>query len=192
MNRIAALVVGYLVLALEAPVRKALQLGDTGAAPSIVVPFVVFVALNAPAAAALWTAMICGLVVDVMSPRGGPVGAPVVLGPHALGFMGAAYLTLTARPLLMRSNPVALVVFSVLGGMVAGVVATSLLSLRGLWGPELGVGAPASAVLDLRDRALGALYTGATALAMAALLLPMQGLFGFQDPTRRGPFVRRN
>jgi rod shape-determining protein MreD len=191
MNRWTALAVGYFVLALEGPVADALHVGPPGrlgAAPSLVVPFVIFIALSAPAATALWTAIICGLVIDI-TPR--QPDALIVLGPHALGLLAAAYLTITVRPMMVRSNPISLVVLSVVAAAVAGLVVTTAFTLRGVWHGAWADGGATAPLADLRDRAFSALYTGVTAAVLAAILYPMQGLFGFQDPARRGPFVRR-
>ena len=89
------LLLGYLLLALEAPVREALRLGPTAASPSLVFPLVVFIALLASNGAAMWTALLIGLAVDLTTLRG--PGAIVIAGPHALGYAAAAYTILTLR-----------------------------------------------------------------------------------------------
>jgi rod shape-determining protein MreD len=184
------LLMGYLLLALESPVREALRLGPTAASPSLVFPMVVFIALLASSTAALWTAWIVGMAVDVTTLRGS--GAIVVAGPHALGYLAAAYLILTIRPLVMRKNPITLVLLSIAGEGMAAVVIVFLFAVRrtlwhGTWADDI----QSSLMSDLWQRIIGACYTGAAAAVLAAVLFPLTTWFGFQDQSLRRAFTRR-
>jgi hypothetical protein len=184
---------GYLLLALESPVREALRLGPTSSSPSLVFPLVVFVALLASAPAALWTALLIGLAVDLSTLRAAALGDPIVIvGPHALGYLLAAYTILTIRPIVMRKNPVTLVVLSIVGEILASIVVVAILGLRqiifrGSWADGLGL----SLTSDLWHRIIGSCYTAAAAILLAALFFPLFSWFGFQDQSARRPFARR-
>lgn len=215
MNWLAVVVVGYVLTGLELGLRPFLAIGRADIAPYFVLPLAIFVALSAPASAALWTALGLGLVVDLTSgglataasmsglagagaggsggvagvggggaELGGAVavggaGLPViVIGPHALGFVVAAALTLTLRGVLFRRNPLTMAVLTVLGGALAGVTAVAVLTLRHAIYPSM-VFSPGTA---LGSRMASSLYSGVSGLMLALALRPMSGLFGFVDP----------
>jgi cell shape-determining protein MreD len=185
------LLLAYVLLALEPPVREFLKLGP--ASPSLVFPLIVFIALLGSSTAALWTALLIGLVVDLTTLRGTGVGGAIIIaGPHALGYTAAAYLILTLRPIVMRKNPITLVALSVVGEALAALVVVSVFALRrmlyhGAWADAL----PGALLPDLWQRCIGACYTGVAALVLAALLFPLIPWFGFQDPSIRRSFARR-
>lgn len=184
------LLVAYLLLALEGVVRDYVRIGAVS--PSLIFPFVVFVALLASSNAAMWTALLVGAAVDITTLRA-TTGVPIVIvGPHALGYAAAAYMILTLRPMVMRRNVVTMVALSVIGSWLAAVVIVSVLAIRrtlfhGSWADGL----PGSLLPDLWQRLLDGCYTGAAALVLAAILLPLAPWFGFQDPSIRRPFSRR-
>lgn len=192
-----ALIVGWVLLALEPVVREALRLGNPSASPSLVVPLVVFVALFAPGVTAYWTALILGFLVDVTTLRGGlsTGGVPpmVIVGPHAIGFVAGAFLVHTVRPMMMKKNPLTIMALSmVVAGLVA-VVASSILGMRelflvGSWGD----GGEYRALSDLAARLVGALYTAGTGLVIGAILLWLHPLFSFHDSGGRRAFSRRS
>ncbi len=165
--------IGYMLLALQPVVGEALRLGpaSTGAAPSLVIPLVVMVALYAAPATALWAGLLVGLAVDVSTLRGDE--ALVVVGPHALGGLAGAWTVLRMRTLFMRRNPVAVVVLSVVAALAGAVAATLVFGVRrmvlGASG-DVGSGALGS---ELWARCVGALYTGVPALVLGVVLLPM-------------------
>lgn len=176
------LVIGYLLLGLELGLRDGLKLGPTGmtgGSPSVVLPFVVFVALHAPTGAALWTALLMGLSVDLTTQRGSE--AVVIAGPNALGFLLAAYFVLTIRGIMIRRNPWVLVLLSVLSSLLAGVVVVAIFAFRRVY--HEGVDFAASE--QLVQRFFASLLTAGTALIVAALLFPVSGVFGFVDPHLR-------
>lgn len=180
----------YILLALEAPIREFIRIGTVS--PSLVFPLVVFVALLASSNAAMWTALLVGAAVDVTTARA-TTGAPIVIiGPHALGYVAAAYMILTLRPMVMRKNPITLVALSVIGAGLAAIVVVSVLAIRqmifrGSWADGLG----GSLFHDLWQRWLDACYTGAAAIVLSGIFLPLAPWFGFQDPSVRRPFSRR-
>jgi rod shape-determining protein MreD len=185
VNRVVVLVVGYVLMGLELGLREFLRLGPSTSAPSFVIPLVVFVALLAPPLAAMWTALLAGLVVDLATARGD--AGTVVVGPHALGFLAAAWAVLAVRAVLLKRNPLTLMVVSGVAAAISGLVVVALLGVRLLYTEALGF----RPLEELGYRMLSALLTMGSGLALSAVLFPMQGWFGFQDPMRRG-FTRRS
>jgi rod shape-determining protein MreD len=185
VNRAVGLVFGYLVLALQLALPGELRLGPTAIAPSFVIPFIVFVSLYAPALTAYWTALILGLCIDLTT-RLGPQGM-LVVGPHALGMLAAAYLIVTLRSVINR-NTLSLVVFSVLGAAMSGLVIVAVFTLRSWFTPpELFTW---HAAHELTERTLSALYTAASAAILGLVLFPAFKLFRFQDPYSRRTTMR--
>lgn len=184
------LLLAYLLLALEAPLREAVRIGAPGASPSLVFPLIVFIALLAPAGAALWAALLIGLAIDLTTLRG--ASAVVVAGPHALAYLAAAYLVITVRPMVMRRNPLVLAVLSMAGLLLASVIVVFVFALRrtlffGTWADDMA----GSLTADLWHRMLGALLTGISALVLSAVFFLLQKHFGFQDAAIRRPFSKK-
>lgn len=191
-----ALIAGWVLLAIEPVVKEALRLGNPSASPSLVVPLVVFVALFAPGVTAYWTALILGFLVDVTTLRGGlnTGGVPpiVIVGPHAIGYVAGAFLVHTVRPMMMKKNPLTIMVLSMVVAALIAVVASALLGIRemlffGSWGD----GREYRALGDLAARLLGALYTAGTGLVVGSVLLWLHPLFSFQESVGRRAFSRR-
>jgi len=175
-----ALLTGYVLLALESPVREALRLGPSGASPSLLLPFVVFVALFGSPPAALWNGLLIGLAVDLTTFRG--EAATAIAGPYALAYAAAAYFVLSTRSMVVRRSPITLPVMSILASLVAALVVTVIFAIRRtLWGGAWADGFGGALGSDLWRGIVGSLYTGATGLFLAAILLPLQRFYGFQD-----------
>jgi hypothetical protein len=178
---------GYLLLGLELTVKRALAVGPPGAAsiaPSFIIPFLVFLALSAPLVPTLWVAMLLGAAVDICSPREG--GTVLVIGPYALGNMAGVYFVYTMRG-FMRKHWLSLIFLSVVAGILTELVVVAIFSVRGLYTVTEFI-----AWRELLRRVLSSLYTAATATALALLLFPMSGLFGFQEPHQRRFASRRS
>lgn len=179
-----ALIIGYLLLGAELGLRDGLGLSPGGAAPSLVIPFVVFIALHAPPTPALWTAILLGLSVDLTTIRGPE--ALVIVGPNALGYLLGAYFVLTVRGIMLRRNPWVLVVLSILSALISGILVVAIFSFRKVYHEPIDFGSSRQLV----ERFFAALMTGAAALVVAALLFPIVSVFGFADPHLRRPLGR--
>lgn len=192
MRVLLVLIFGYLLLALEPVVGEALTLGSTTATPSLLLPFIVFIALHAPTMPALWTGLLIGLAVDISTQRTGPPGVEMVLpGPMALSYLGAAYLVLLIRPLLMRKNPLATITLSLLAGSLAAIIFTAIMFVRMIYSGSWEDGFGLSIAQLLRDKLLSTLYTLLTAVPMAMLLHGLMPLFNFQESGLRRSYMRR-
>jgi rod shape-determining protein MreD len=176
MNWLVYLLALWVLLGLEIGLKPSLALGPTGIAPSLVVPLVVFVAMHAPAVAALWAAAVAGLLLDLTFPvpleGGGEVRIP---GPAALGLVLAAALVLNLRSMLIKRNPLTLAAAATVGAAVASVVVVALLTVRDLAGDPIVWRAGG----ELGRRLVSALATGVAGLVEALVLFPLAGAFGF-------------
>lgn len=176
MNWVVYLLSLWIVLGLELGLKPALALGPTSVAPSLVVPLVVFVAMHAPAVTALWAATIAGLVLDLTFPIGLEGGGEVrVPGPAALGLTLAAALVLNLRAMLIKRNPLTLGAASGVGAGVLAVVVVVAMSIREATGDPIAW----RATSELGTRVLAALFTGIAGVALALVLFPLAGTFGF-------------
>ncbi|MFN7020365.1 MAG: hypothetical protein ACK4WH_03430 [Phycisphaerales bacterium] len=173
-----ALVFGYLLLAIELVIPAELRIGSGDVAPSFIVPFVVYIAMFAPAMVAYWAAVWTGLALDLASPRGAE--AFIIVGPNAIGLLAAAYVVVTLRAVVNR-NPLALVVFSIIAAAMCGLVVVAIFTLRSWYTPQIVWHAGG----ELSSRLFSAVYTGLSAAVVGLCLFPLHGLFRFQDPYAR-------
>lgn len=154
------------------PVLKLEIMGDV-VRPSSLALIALFTCLWAPRMAAMWAAFIIGLIVDAASPW----GAAPLFGPHALGFLFAAVLTLQLRAMVLRRELFAIGFLTMVFSLAAGVVVVAVLLIRSaIHGPEI---AEWSASRELVIRLLSAIHSGITAVPLAWLLLKTLPFWGF-------------
>ena len=126
----------WLLVGLEVGLRGVLRIGDTGVAPSFVLPLVVFVGLFARPRVSTTAALIAGLLIDLTSPVTLPGGGTAIIpGPNALGMVLASQLVLGVRGLVFLNSPVTLIVLTPLAGMVWQIVVTAAFGARELYDP---------------------------------------------------------
>ncbi len=186
MNTLAIGLLAYVLMGLELGLRPHIGLGPTGAthiAPSLVLPLVLYVALFAPANAALWLALAVGVVVDLTSVEAlkGETQLLWVVGPNALGYLTAAYLVVTIRGIMIKRNPLTLVFLSLVGAALAALVAVAILTVRHQIYADM-LRPPGQ---ELLARLGSALYTGAVALVLAPVFGVLSGVLGLQDQPHR-------
>lgn len=183
MNWLVFILASWVCFGLEMALIPVLDAGSRGVHPSMVVPLLVFVAMNAPRKPTLWSAIGLGVVMDLLSPMPAADGGTVtIIGPHALGYLLGVHFVLAVRGMLIRRNPLTMVVMSILVMLIAQVVVVAIFSAR-----DLGA---SSIVWDsgdqLRIRLFQSLYTGISALLLSFVFFAMGPVFGFQSavPTR--------
>ncbi len=143
-------------------------------------PLVVFLALHASRSGAMWAALALGAALDLTA--AGVSKDSVVLGPHALGYALVAYCTLLVRGSVMRRNPLSMMLFSLLGGIMAAIVVSALYMVRS----KLDSGMPGfSAMGKFWALSLCALYTLVSAGVLWFPLRLLTPYFGFEDPLNR-------
>lgn len=179
MNALAIAVMGYLLVALENALRVPLGLDASGVAPHFAIVLVAFVAMHGQGLGIYWTALVLGAAIDLSSVRASADGLGIVgmLGPHAVGYVMAAYAVVSIRGVMMRRSPLALPFLSLVASALAALAATFLLMVRSWLDREL--------LFDLWG-ALGgeigsAVYTAVIAFALAPLLRAAQGIMGLED-----------
>lgn len=182
MNWWAFMLLAWIVLGLEVGLKSALALGHTAIAPSFVVPFATFVALCAQPRQAFWTCLILGLGLDLTSAvslRDG--GVITIMGPYALGLILGGQLVLAMRGIMMRQNPLTLVVLAVATSMVMHIIVIAIMSVRA----GLGDAIAWDTTQQIIDRAGSSLYTGIAAGLMSLVLFPAAPILGFATGRHR-------
>ncbi|MFG0315366.1 MAG: hypothetical protein ACF8LL_14420, partial [Phycisphaerales bacterium] len=85
MNWIVFILIAWLCFGLELALLPVFDAGSGGVHPSMVVPLLVFIAMNAPRKPTLWCAILLGVVMDLLSPIAAVDGGTItIIGPHAL------------------------------------------------------------------------------------------------------------
>lgn len=184
MNWVVFAIAAWVTLGLEFGLRDALQLGAVNIAPHFAVILLVFVTLWSSQSAALAAGLLLGVALDLFYQVPlSDASSVVVLGPHALGCMLAAYAVLNMRALMFRKNVLAIAFLSFVAAALMQVVVTAVLAVRGSYDMvEFG-----SAASELGQRLASAVYTGVVALAYGAVLGLFRRFFDFQS-SRAGGF----
>lgn len=187
MNIFLLALLAWVALGLEMALPPVLDAGGSGVQPSFLIPLLVFIALHADTRPTLWAAIVLGLLVDLLQPVALVDGGSVVIpGPHALGFFLAAYMTLSLRGMVVRRNPLTVLILSILGSVAVAMVVIAFMTLRSLFDPSLAW----RGATELMPALLSALYTGLAALLMSVPLFALTPFFGF--PNLHAPrFSRR-
>jgi hypothetical protein len=154
------------------------------AAPSFVVPLATMIALCAPTMPALWSCLLLGLALDLTAPQSGAGGNVFVLGPHAIGLLIAGQFVVAVRGLVIRRNPLTVVVLSISAAAIMEIVATAFLTARSMYDPIVW-----HASEQLGGRLISAFLTGGTAFVMAFVILPIAPMLGL--PALRQQLTRR-
>lgn len=185
MSRVAAVLACWIVLGLELGLRHvfAIEFGSPGVtiSPSFIAPLLVFFCLHATPHSAVWACLLVGVVMDLLwwpGASAGPSGA--VLGFYAIGFTIASSAIVRLRGVVIRKNPLTMIVLSVGFVMIAQTWITLMLGLRSTYDPiEWNIGS------QFVGRIGSAGLTGATALALWLVLTPLMPLFRFHQPLSR-------
>ena len=103
-----------------------------GHEPAVLLILLVFIGLQAPAIAVAWSAIVLGLLTDMLLQQH-EVG---LVGPWAIGFLAAGYAMVQLRNLLFRDSMFTIGIMTLIAGVFALLVATTLQAFRGI--PMLG------------------------------------------------------
>lgn len=183
MNWFVFALVAWIAFGLELALIPVLDAGSSGVHPSMTIPLLAFISLYATRKPALWSAIILGVTMDLLSPMARTDGGSVVIiGPYALGYLLACHFILTIRGMLIRRNPLTLIVISIAGSFVAQIVVIAIFTMRDLGTNPL--------IWDASDqlvsRSFSSLYTGLSALILSIVFFALAPAFGFHSsvPTR--------
>jgi hypothetical protein len=178
MSPVLLIVLAWLAVGLEMGLKGmlALRVGTIAGAPSFIIPIVTMVAICAPNGPALWTALILGLLSDLTAGVPSTTNQTIYhIGPGAIGMVLGAQFVLLVRGLVIRRNPLTLVVLSVAAGIIAAICTVAIITVRQFilkdpieWSPTH----------ELTQRLFSAVVTGGSALVMSIFLLPLTPLLG--------------
>jgi len=178
----------YVFMVLELSVRNLLVVSAPGAiSPSFVAVLVVFIALFAPRATALWAAWILGLMMDLTIDLDHGEAWPdgPLIGPYALGYPFGAYLLVQVRAMLLRGRALTMAVMTIIFVAAATIVAVFIYVAHG-WYPSENIAWADLGLLGELGRRFGeALYSGLLALILAPILLWTTPLWLFRTPAQR-------
>jgi hypothetical protein len=178
MNPLLVVLLGWLCVGLEAGLKTSLMVRmGVAASPSFVVPLAVVIALCAPPLPTLWSCLLLGLMLDFTAPLdlAGGAGHVHALGPHAIGLALAGQFVLAVRGVVIRRNPISVVVLSIGAAAISEIVVTAVLTARHVYDPIVW-----HPTAELMSRLLGAVLTGGTALVLSLVLLPLSPMLGLQ------------
>jgi len=190
VSLLPALVVTYVLFGLDLALRPFIAFGnppiEPWRAPYFVLPFVVFIALNAAPMTVLWASLSIGLLTDLISGTytlDGGLQTVCIVGPNALGYLAAGWVVLTTRAIMMRRNPLTFIFLSMLAAAIASLVAVGILACRQM----IGLGEPIRFVgtEQLSARLIASLLTGISATVLLFVFRPLTSVFGFDEPVGR-------
>ena len=146
-----------------------------GHEPMVLLILLVFIGLQAPAMAVAWSAIILGVLTDILLQEH-EVG---LIGPWAIGFLAAGYAMVQLRNLLFRDSMFTIGIMTLIAGIFALLVATMLQAFRGvpLFGNDPVEGFTAANQLYRGFFTL--LNTAVVAIPLGYALLRMRSLWGF-------------
>ena len=183
MNWIVFLVVAWFGFGLEIALPAYFDAGSGGVHPSLILPLMVYVTLYAPRRHALWAACILGVITDLISPIPRlDLGDAFIVGPHAIGMMVACQFVLSVRAMVIRHNPLTLMILSVLSVVITQIIVVAFFTARSIGDDPLVWDAGA----QLIQRLFSALYTAIPALVLSFVFFALTPVFGFHSavPTR--------
>lgn len=182
MNWLWFAVVSWLFVGLDVGFAPTFQFGTTPIAPCFAIILLTFIAMWSPTSTSLTAGVFLGLVIDVLRQIPTTSGSDVtVLGPHALGFLLAAYTVRIMRSMMFRRGALAVGFLSMVSTAVALVVATAVLSIRAGYDPIL-IGSSSGRIWS----ALGsAVITGFLGVPLGWLMTPLRKPLGFPQSGRQ-------
>ncbi len=176
MNWLTFTILAYLSYALQLLVSA--RWPTPGHEPMLLLILLVFIALQAPAIAVGWSALLLGLLVDIMLQQ----HETGLIGPWALGFLAAGYALVQLRNLLFRDSMFTIAIMTLVAGVFALLVATTLHAMRQnitLLGNEPV--ANFKAADQLVHGFIVLLYSAVVAIPAGYLLLRSRPLWGFSQ-----------
>jgi hypothetical protein len=173
----------WALFGLELGLRRMLEIGSSGIAPSFIFPLVALIALAGTPSMVHRSALILGILMDLLFPV--PLiegrGEVIILGPCALGYLVAAHFMLNSRGLIVRRNPLSLGAMALAGYAIARILALFFLFIRGWIQGDIAISAGSELIAALGS----ALYTGFLAPLLGLVLLPIGTALGLQNLQQR-------
>lgn len=126
MNGLIFAILAYLGFALQLVLTPAWPM--QGHEPMVLLILLVFIGLQAPPMAVAWSALVLGVCTDILR-EDMAVG---LIGPWAIGFLVAGYAVVQMRNLLFRDSMFTIGIMTLIAGIFALLVATTLQAFRGI------------------------------------------------------------
>jgi len=172
MNWITFSILAYLFYALQIAIAPVWTIRNTE--PMLLLIMLVFIGLQARAMAVAWAALVLGVLVDMSLQQ----HEPGLIGPWAIGFLAAGYAMVQLRNLLFRDSMFTIAIMTMVAGIFAFLVATTIHVMRGIpiLGNEPAVGF--SAVEQLYRGFFTLIYTSIVAIPVGYMLLKSRPIWG--------------
>lgn len=182
MNWLTFALAAWVCFGFETGLRTTLEIPG-GLSPSFVFVLLVYVATFAAPTTTLWASVALGVVMDLTSrvPLANGGGEVVLLGPHVLGFALATQFVLTLRGVMNKRNIFSIAALAVFGSIAAHAVVVAFQALHRTYGDPILAGTKE----ELFARLGSSFYTGAAALVLSLVLLPLHNAFGFVASQQR-------
>lgn len=180
MNWLTFSILAYAAYAIQLVLAPVWMLSNRE--PMLLLILLVFIGLQAPGMHVAWAAVVLGILADVL----GNHHVTGLIGPWALGFLAAGYALSQIRNLLFKDSVFTMAIMTLIAGVFALLVATTLQALRDnipILGNDPVEGFKAVDQLYYGFATL--LYTAVIAIPVGFLLLKMRSLWGFSGRSSR-------
>jgi hypothetical protein len=182
----------YVTLCLDVGLRRLFELptGTGPVTPDLMLILVVFIAAWSQTLTACSAGLILGLLLDLQSPMLGVDGktTAVLVGPHALGFLLAAYATLQVRAMFYRSSIFSIAGMVLFAGTLCYLLSIALLTFRGVISHPL----PGYLAADeLYLAFLKLIYTMILSVPFGYVLGKTMPIWNFVNPKAVGAYGRK-
>ncbi len=157
-----------------------------GVIPHLVIVVVAFAAMHADASTVLWFSLLAGLLMDLSEPSlSGPRAPLYLVGPSTLGVFFGSHALLSMRGLLVRRNPLAIGVMSLVLAFASGLLWTAWWALRSWYPDSPPPWGDGSALGELAHQCFEALSIGVIGVPCGWLLLHFSSLWSFPSVLER-------
>ena len=170
MNWITFIIASWVCLGLDLGLRESLQIGNLSIAPSFTIALLAFIGLWASTTSALWSAIILGVLLDLVNPVHTTDDAmATVVGPYALGCLLGMSAVINLRAVMFRKSILTQAFLTLVLMVIAEIVVTFSLSFR-QWYDVINFGQP---IGELLLRLGSALYTALVVLLPFGFILTL-------------------
>lgn len=180
MNWLTFSILTYAAYALQLLLKPVWSID--GREPMLLLILLVYVGLQAPGIHVAWAALVLGLLADILL-NDYQTG---LIGPWALGYLAAGYALVQMRNLLFKDSMFTIAIMTLVAGIFALLVATTLHALRDNVAMLGNTPVEGFSAVDQLYYGFGTLvYTAAAAIPVGYVLLKMQSIWGFSGRNAR-------
>lgn len=184
MRWIVAIPILFVALVADVSFMPVFDFG--GVTPRLVVVVVAFAAMHADGSQVRWFALLAGFLMDLSEPSlSGPRAPLYLIGPSTLGMLFGAEATLSLRGLLIRRNPLAIGVMSLLLNLTSGLFWTAWWALRSWYPDSPPPWGDGSALHEFGTQFFESISAGVFGIPVGWVLLYFAGAWGFPSVLAR-------